>query len=504
MKKIALGAVIGISVIWMSACTSTSQQSDFLANSEKYGANPYVTPAFAQDLEQRLITILKAERSVSANSGLHFDPRNQAILDNFSEHFDQAELEQWIEQSKVSFDAFKAQQLTNIGSQEHCQIAMQEARFANNSNDPISFNWQFQQGTCDQNDLAHGMAYVTAPQAQAQFIGTFEHGQPTQGRFTMTRKDGRIVLQQGGIASSKQSAHFMTTITRPSDYQWHRYGMMNAEGKLNGFGINIWGYTDLLHVRAAGQFQQDRLHGFGISQTEIVEDNGAYRPVTVGYFEAGLQNGWSAWTNTINRIIVAQWQQGKRHGISYDTEYNTYEGIYRYEMGPYDQGQRHGPFKITQHSMFGESQGEQIYDHGQVLEDPNELDWGQVFALTAGATIIGTAELDSNTKAAMSQAYLADFISGDGTQNMRQLQQAKQINADQQSTQGGSPLKEYQANIQCPDTGVSTTITVPYRTEACRVAAVDFATTYSCNKLDQERVMSNCQSACGHPQCLQQ
>ncbi|GAB4394586.1 MAG: hypothetical protein Tsb0032_21110 [Kiloniellaceae bacterium] len=44
---------------------------------------------------------------------------------------------------------------------------------------------------------------------------------------------------------------------------------------------------------------------------------------------------------------------------------------------------------------------------------------------------------------------------------------------------------------------------MPYRTEMCRVAAIDFAKTYSCNLMDQERVMRNCQAACGDPQCLQ-
>ena len=142
----------------------------------------------------------------------------------------------------------------------------------------------------------------------------------------------------------------------------------------------------------------------------------------------------------------------------------------------------------------------------------DNIDVTQIFALAASASIIGSAEIPDASKMEIGGALGSDVFNGNHRRRNFELQSRYAAAAQSssgggsgsssQSSSGGGALKTYNATISCPS-GVSNTIPVPYRTELCRVAAIDFAKTFSCNLMDQERVMRNCQAACGHPQCLE-
>ena len=59
-------------------------------------------------------------------------------------------------------------------------------------------------------------------------------------------------------------------------------------------------------------------------------------------------------------------------------------------------------------------------------------------------------------------------------------------------------------NASCPGTGRAISIPISYRTQACLVAAQEFALAYSCNDADSfARVTQGCVSACGSAQCAE-
>lgn len=502
-------------------CATTTHRAEFVEKTKKYGGNPYMQATHVKDLEQRIRKILLAERIVGEPYGKQFDPRNQAILDNFKDSFNQAELLSEIALTKQGFKVAVAKSYPIIGNQRKCDIDVDDTYFYNTNGEPTTFNWKFERGECE-NGIANGVAELSADHSDAQFVGNFQNGKMIEGIFTMLRKDGARVMQIGGIPGATYSARMLWTKTNPNGYQWHLYGDFNNRGQFDGFGINISGYTNLLHVYDVGQYREDKLNGFAASQRERDWADGSIWHVWLGFHKNGKLDGWSAWTDTVDDISVSQWKDGTKHGVGYSSDYNIYESVYRYDVGTYVEGKKHGPFKVTQHGIFGENDGTIVYDRGERVEKPGSgFDWGKAIALTAGAAVIGTSNIDGASKAEIGGAFAADIIGETGGSNMQSLQNTynSQLNnatnnsesnsndtetGSARSTKTATKLNEWKTTINCPDTGVSNPITIPYRTEACRLAAFDFAETFGCNKTDQDRVTQNCQRACGHPQCLQQ
>ncbi|CAM3296547.1 hypothetical protein [Thalassospira profundimaris] len=520
MKKAILRAGFALAGLGLlSGCVTERQE--FTENLQLYGSNPYIEAPHVKDLEQRIRNVTLAERIIGPEFQTKFDPRNKAILDNFRDSYNHAELVANMALTRIEFDTAVASTYPVIGSETGCEVANKDAYFYNNDDEPTSFDWEFVRGTCE-DGLAHGIGELRAAQSDARFVGEFDRGVMIDGLFTMKREDGRSVTQIGGVPGETHTARFLTTQTHPNGYQWHLYGDFNNKGQFDGFAINIWGYTNLLHVYEAGQFVTDKLNGFGARQVERDYGDGSAWHVWIGFYSDDTLNGWGAWTNTYNASTVGLWKDGSLNGIGYASDTNYNDGSHRFDVGNYVDGDAHGPFKTTEHGMFGEGEVVLHYDHGsRVYDESGDFDFGQMIALTAGAVAIGSADIDATSMAEIGGAFAADVLGDTGGSNMQSLQSAYNSRlANIQSSGTGSggtdgssggtsaaageKLNEFDTTITCPDTGVTSDITIPYRTEACRVAALDFAKTFSCNKTDQDRVIQNCQSACGHPQCLQQ
>ncbi|MBC07011.1 hypothetical protein [Thalassospira sp.] len=516
MKKAILRtglALVGLGLL--SGCATERQE--FVENLNLYGSNPYIEAPHVKDLELRMRKIVLAERLVGPEFRTNFDPRNKAILDNFKDSYSHAELLADMELTRIEFETAVANTYPVIGSETGCEVVNKDAYFFNTDDEPTSFDWEFVRGSCE-DGLAHGIGELRADQSNARFVGEFDRGVMIDGLFTMQREDGRWVTQIGGIPGETYTARLLSTRTNKNGYQWHLYGDFNDRGQFDGFATNIWGYTNQLHVSEVGQYKQDDLNGFGLRQIKRDYDGGKVMHVWLGFYRDDTLNGWGAWSNTIYSMTVGLWTDGSLNGIGYNATTDYGNSMHTYYVGNYIDGDRQGPFKLNVHGIFGENDVVANYEDGYRVDDfASDFDFGQVIALTAGAVAIGSADIDTTSMAEIGGAFAADVLGDTGGTNMQSLQGAYNARlANTQSSAGtggstggtstaaGEKLNEFETTITCPDTGVTSDITIPYRTEACRVAALDFAKTFSCNKTDQDRVTQNCQSACGHPQCLQQ
>ncbi|VUD69288.1 hypothetical protein TDB9533_04655 [Thalassocella blandensis] len=502
----------------LSGC-STTYRAEFVEKTTKYGSNPYIQAPHVKDLEQRILNILLADRLTGPEYNTKFDPRNKAILDNFSNLYNHAELVSNITLVSQGFDYAVAKSYPQIGNDSKCGVSKEKTYFFNTDDEPTEFDWKFVQGTCI-DGLAEGIARLQSTTSEGQFVGRMENGELKDGIFTMLRQDETRVIQIGGIANEKHNARMLWTKIQPNGYRWHLYGDLNNHGQFDGFGINIWGYVNLLHVYEVGQYKKDKLNGFVATQRSRDWAEGKLWDVTLGFFKDGNMHGWIAWTDTVDDITISEWKDDVKHGIGYSADFDIYNNIYTFDVGKFVDGERHGSFYNTNYGYFGKTETTDVYDHGTRIEKPGGgFDWGKAIALTAGAAVIGSADIDTASMVEIGGAFASDIINETGGTNMQGLQNAYQsrLNSTQTSSDPSSPsgqsngqsedspkLNEFDTTITCPDTGVTTDITIPYRTEACRVAALDFAKTFACNQTDQDRVTSNCQSACGHPQCLQQ
>ncbi|RCK33839.1 hypothetical protein TH19_16660 [Thalassospira profundimaris] len=520
MQSLLRAAFVVAALGSLSACV-TEERAEYTQNMALYGTNPYIEAPHVKDLERRIDKIVMANRMIGPEYQTRFDPRNKAILDNFKDLYDHNELVADMALTRVDFETAVTSLYPVIGSDKGCEITDKEGYFFNQDDEPTRFDWQFVNGSC-QNGLAHGVGRLRAAQSDAIFVGEFDQGVMTSGIFTMKRKDGRRTTQIGGIPGENHNARILTTQTRPDGYQWHLYGDFNDRGQFDGFGMNVWGYVNLLHVHQVGQYKADKLEGFGAKQLERDYADGSIWHVWIGFYHDGSLNGWGAWSNTANGTTIGQWKDGTLNGVGYTTDMDVANSMHEFYAGPYVDGERHGSFRKTTHGIFGENEGVVTYDRGVWVDAVgSDFDFGKVIALTAGAVAIGSADIDATSMAEIGGAFASDILGETGGSNMRNLQSAYNSRLSNlslpasnnvggtgsstgTSTVAGEKLKEFDTTITCPDTGVTSDITIPYRTEACRVAALDFAKTFSCNKTDQDRVVQNCQSACGHPQCLEQ
>lgn len=183
-----------------------------------------------------------------------------------------------------------------------------------------------------------------------------------------------------------------------------------------------------------------------------------------------------------------------------------------------------------------EADAESLFSFGQVLG----LGLGGL--MVAGADIpgadrfeIGAAlfqdiltEGESNALAAVagrvSGDYMPSTIAGDGvptgfsailtgdTRTLDADMAARQAPSSPVTTGASSVAGGVQAaaagssmdySFTCPS-GTSSTITIPYKTNACLAAKKDMARIYACNLIDDfPKVTSHCRDACGSPQCAE-
>lgn len=159
--------------------------------------------------------------------------------------------------------------------------------------------------------------------------------------------------------------------------------------------------------------------------------------------------------------------------------------------------------------------------HQLALQEAQEAEddsmFGQMLALGLGAAVLGAADIPSADMLEIGGAMASDILSGGETSALQQMVLGQQsslaaaagASASGYTYPGGgdatvvSTLSD-QVTITCPQSGLTSTIPLSYKTQGCRSAMIDFATVYACNMIDDmARVGSACQSACGHPQCLE-
>lgn len=133
--------------------------------------------------------------------------------------------------------------------------------------------------------------------------------------------------------------------------------------------------------------------------------------------------------------------------------------------------------------------------------------WGKLAALGVGAVAGGLTQLPSETQAKVIAGLVSDSMAGqEGLSNTQQaVQSAAPAGAAPSSAVIAKPPKQATTyNASCPGTGRAISIPISYRTQACLVAAQEFALAYSCNDADSfARVTQGCVSACGSAQCAE-
>lgn len=429
MKRTYLAASALIaSQLLLSGCATTAIEAnnDYAADLRNYGPNPLIKAPVLRDLEARMRAMAMASDSIGPEWGEQFNPRNQALLDNFSNYYNHAELMADIRLARAGFDHAVALSYPNIGSATECALASTDGYFFNDSDEPTRFDWRFVQGDCV-DGLAHGIARVSAPTANAQFVGRFERGNMIEGIFTMQRQDGARTMQIGGVPRGESTARLLTSQLKPSGYQWHLYGDFDSQGDFQGFGMNISNYTNKMEIRTVGHMIDSRLEGFGAKQRDRDWGDGQIAHVWLGDYKDNNLNGLGGWTNGVSTINVGEWKDGKLEGIGYGSHMPDGVLYHEYYVGRYVDGDKQGWFDYQSINTFSQTHNaRKEFDEGYLIdidEGGSGIEFGQVFAIAAGAAIIGTADIDSASKAEIGGAFMADMIGSGNGSNMQALQQ---------------------------------------------------------------------------------
>ena len=76
-------ATLAVALISGCATTSDDWHGDFVQSINEDGSNPYIRDPVMQDLEKRIRDITRAKPQIEPPFNSTFDPRDQAILNNF-------------------------------------------------------------------------------------------------------------------------------------------------------------------------------------------------------------------------------------------------------------------------------------------------------------------------------------------------------------------------------------------------------------------------------------
>jgi hypothetical protein len=517
MMKLIYTAIIGVLLSGaLSGCYTISVEDANRNFKDEIGwrpDNPFIEHPAIRDLEDRIQKIVKAD--ISINNGDAIVGRNAAILENFAAYYDHVELEKFIRLSRAGIVSAAYELYGAVEAEEGCEIDTNDAFFKAEAGEKNQFDWTFQFGECE-DGVAHGIGYAGADGLKTQFVGWFDKGKMVEGVFERVQSNGKRVTQVGGVSSTGHTARFLTSIYSNNGFQSHRYGDFDDHGNLNGFFINIHNYTNEMRVTAAGSIQDNMLEGFGAKQQEgSWGDGGRSLHVWIGVYKNDKLNGFGAWTNGTTSLIVGEWENGELNGVGY-RQYSDYVGDYRsLSVGRWENGKRHGPHKSVLANSFNSGTYDIVhFNRGELTgyDSDYDVDFTKIFAIAAGAAMLSVSDIPSENAIEIGTALTLDVINDTGGSNLTSLQnhyasqlQTTPANNSSEAVQQAATadgLKYYDHSLRC-ESGTQATITIPYRTDQCRKAAIDFAETYSCNKLDQQRVMVNCQKVCGHPQCLE-
>lgn len=475
--------------------------------------NPYIEHAAVRDLEDRIQNIVKAD--ITINNGIKLVGRNAEILRNFSAYYDHNKLENSIRLSRMGITAAIEELYGELEPEENCSINTNDAYFPAEKGEENWFSWNFKFGECE-NGVAHGIGYAATNDLNTHFVGKFDYGKMVEGLFQTIQSNGKRVTQVGGVTTTNYTARFLTSVYSDNGFEWHRYGDLNDKGHFDGFFINIHNYTNQMLVHSVGSIKDNELNGFAAKQKAGTwGDGGESYHVWLGNYENDALNGLGAWTDGTTSLIVGEWENGQLNGVGY-RQYSDYTGDYRsVSVGRWVNGSRHGPHKALLANSFNSGSYDILrYNHGEFLgyDSDYNTDFSQIFAIAAGAAMLSVADIPAENAIEIGTAMSLDIINETGGSNLANLQQhyasqpqaspPNSNNSAANSITSNGGIKYYEHLVKC-DSGTQSTISIPYRTDECRRAAIQFTETYACNKLDQQRVMDNCFNACGHQQCLQ-
>jgi hypothetical protein len=516
-------ALLGGAVVTGCALTVEEAQQQFANDIRTRGGNPYIEAPVVRDLEERIEAIFLARHIRDGSYADRFDPRNEAVLANFEDRFDRKEFDTYMALADQGFEAAVAALYPQIGpefdSNSGCALNAAEAAFPRGGGVPLKFDWRLERGDCA-DGFAQGVGRAVSADGSAVFVGTFDRGLMREGVFhTRLAAEDRDILVIGGVPQQELIGRHLAAFTQSDGGRWFYYGDIRSDAAMHGFGLKVSDPPESRLVTVIGEFRDDRLNGFGATQFKVAWDETyTYYGARIGYWQDGKSHGLAAYTDGAVYLDVGEYQNHKEHGVMYARE-GSWEGVYHvFSVGTYRNGEKHGTFYLSEATSIDDQwTNEEYWRNGERTGSTrwvDNVDLGQIFALGAASTVIATADIPSVAQMEIGGALVSDVFNGTGPNALNNLQaryaaaaqssQSGSSSGGSQSSSGGGPLKTYNATFTCPETGRQANIPVPYRTEICRVAAIDFAKTFACNKMDQERVMRNCQAACGDPQCLQQ
>jgi len=516
LKPQILTIFITLSLLTVTACQTTFEEGrQNLANELKSrGTNPYIKAPVLKDLERRIRgVVMKPQVNSNPND---FDPRNFEILSNFQDRYDHQKMMTLIALSATGYDRAAETLYSVPNSGSSCSVHADDAVFPvpDKNSKFKTWDWEFVKGGCN-SGRADGIAEARSRDGTARFTGRFYKGKMYEGVLEGRLEDGDKFINIGNVPSEGVIARLLTTIYRKSGYKFHRFGDINSEGKLDGFGMDLRNYTDLIVVRSVGEWVDDKKEGFGAWQDLRKAYDHKVWNTWIGTWHKGKMHGLGAWTNAHENIQLGEFENGKAHGLSF-TQYSDMTGDYHaFGVGQRSYGKRHGPWQYNEANTFNSNvYVTEVYNNGNMVStsDRPAFTFNQVMAFAIGAATLSVADVPTAAKLQVGTAFAKDTLgNGDGA-NLAALKQsfasharsngkATHSSGSTKSVKGGITVE--QVVVNCPHSGPHT-IPVPYRDRVCRAAAIDFATTYVCNKLDQSRVIQRCIDDCGQKQCLQE
>ncbi|MBU2966388.1 hypothetical protein Q4508_14800 [Amphritea sp. 2_MG-2023] len=450
MSKINVITLISMTSLLMCGCSTTRE--NFVSDLQKQGANPFIVEPELKNLEEKIRSIAMAERKHDAPYHLVFDPRNEAIISYFQDRFNKQTMMEMINLARAGYDAAVAARYPHIGSVRGCDLVDNGAYAVTDEVNKDQFDWRFVQGECF-DGLAHGIGEAVDEKLSAHFVGRFDQGVMIEGVFTMLLEDNMKLIQMGEVPSKDRTARLLTTTVRKDGYQWHRYGDFK-DGEINGFGINIWGYTNLMIVRSIGEYKNGTFEGFGARQLLKPFDDGKVWNTWIGNYVDGTLNGPGAWTNSIDELSVGYWKEGKFHGQVYGAHVSQHYFNESY-TGTYINNKREGAFRVRSMAEIGDRVRNftRIYSGDKLIhdgEDSSTPDFGKLIALGAGLAVIGSAGISDTKKVDIGNAFAKDVLVGGDGQNLNTLKQklapagqGQTISADDKGDKGIFQLSCY-------------------------------------------------------------
>lgn len=178
------------------------------------------------------------------------------------------------------------------------------------------------------------------------------------------------------------------------------------------------------------------------------------------------------------------------------------------------------PFEVGEY-VFAERQRRRVAEQ-QLAQNTSQSNnrsqgnsFGQIMASFGMLAVTGAAinsGVDPLSAAQIGTSGLLDIITDGNARALEQVNESQQQSQPDQTmaTAGQSTSNLFQTetyNLTCPSNETSS-IPLRYKTQQCRSAMIELATAYGCNNLRdpdyQQSLHSNCQLACGHPNCDQQ